>query len=48
MKGKLDHSQRKITEYGILSNSNSTGSSNSTEEEALVIDLSDEGNRVKC
>lgn len=39
IKGKLDHSKKKITKYGILSNNNSSGSNNSNDEEVLVIDV---------
>jgi len=45
MEGKLDHTKKKITEYGIMANKSANGSSNSNEEDALVINVS-EGENV--
>jgi len=45
MKEKLDHTQKKITEYRIMASKSTNGSSNSNEEDALVIDVS-EGENV--
>ena len=41
MKGKLDHTQKKITEYGIIANKSANESSTSNEEDALLINVSD-------
>ena len=41
MKGKLDHTQKKITEYGIMANKSANESSTSNEEDTLLINVSD-------
>ena len=42
MKGKLDMTQNKITEFGILSRTNSRENSTSNKKAELIINLSGE------